>query len=154
MDAGVFGSIERWQAALDRHQALFADLAPGSRVAFVPREGSGILPGRHLAGVREAHAQRATPMLAWEARSGAMCALAGTFTGFETAAADLLFVADDEAAAGLRASLDAEPLRAMKRLIRRGNLMFYVFKAKHELQQAGYEDFLDSLGLAFLGSCR
>jgi len=42
----------------------------------------------------------------------------------------------------------------MKKMIRQGNMLFFVMKAKHELQEAGYEDFLDSLGLAFLGACR
>jgi hypothetical protein len=32
--------------------------------------------------------------------------------------------------------------------------MFYALKPKDALQDAGYEDFLDSLGLAFLGACR
>ena len=44
--------------------------------------------------------------------------------------------------------------RRIKRLIRRGNIMFFVFKNKAQLQDAGYEDFLESLGLAFLGACR
>ena len=38
--------------------------------------------------------------------------------------------------------------------IRTGNILFFVMKSKYELQDAGYEDFLDSLGLAFLGACR
>jgi hypothetical protein len=29
-----------------------------------------------------------------------------------------------------------------------------VMKTKYELQDAGYEEFLDTLGLAFLGACR
>jgi hypothetical protein len=45
-------------------------------------------------------------------------------------------------------------LKTIKRLIRRGNIMFFVFKNKAQLQDAGYEDFLESLGLAFLGACR
>jgi len=32
--------------------------------------------------------------------------------------------------------------------------MFFVFRTRQELQDAGYDDFLDSLGLAFLGACR
>ncbi len=41
-----------------------------------------------------------------------------------------------------------------KRLIRRGNIMFFVFRNKARLQDAGDEDFLESRGLAFLGACR
>jgi hypothetical protein len=50
--------------------------------------------------------------------------------------------------------LGGDTLSAIKRLIRRGRIMFFVFKNKAQLQDAGYEDFLDSLGLAFLGACR
>jgi hypothetical protein len=32
--------------------------------------------------------------------------------------------------------------------------MFFVLRRRHELQDAGYDDLLDSLGLAFLGACR
>jgi hypothetical protein len=42
----------------------------------------------------------------------------------------------------------------MKRQIRAGNIMFFVMRTKYELQDAGYEEFLDTLGLAFLGACR
>jgi hypothetical protein len=39
-------------------------------------------------------------------------------------------------------------------MIRCGNILFFVMKTKYQLQDAGYEDFLDTLGLAFLGACR
>ena len=42
----------------------------------------------------------------------------------------------------------------MKKMIRSGGILFFVMKTKHQLQDAGYEEFLDSLGLAFLGACR
>ena len=67
---------------------------------------------------------------------------------------DLLLVADDEALEAISRHLGGDPLTVMKGLIRRGNVLFYVMRTKRELQDAGYEDFLDSLGLAFLGACR
>lgn len=77
-----------------------------------------------------------------------------SYTGFKQASVDLLFVADDAALAALQEALEADTLSIMKRLIRKGNIMFYVMKTKYQLQDAGYEEFLDSLGLAFLGACR
>ena len=47
-----------------------------------------------------------------------------------------------------------ERMPVLKRLIRSGDILFFVFRTKFELQDAGYEDFLDTLGLAFLGACR
>ncbi|GAB4174527.1 MAG: hypothetical protein Fur0039_16490 [Rhodocyclaceae bacterium] len=149
-----FGALADWQEMLDRHRALFVDVTDGSRVGMLPPGSAALPPGRHIAGLREAAAGAAAPMLTWEARGGEMRAALSAFAGFESAGVDLLFVAGDEALRGLRASLAGDALAVMKRFIRRGDLLFYVLRARHELQEAGYEDFLDSLGLSFLGSCR
>ncbi|PIX75566.1 MAG: hypothetical protein COZ38_04850, partial [Rhodocyclales bacterium CG_4_10_14_3_um_filter_68_10] len=141
----AFGNLADWQAMLDRHQPLFADMTDGSRLGLLAGAAAALPPGRHVAGLREASGAGAA-MLAWEARAGRMRAGLGEFAGFEAAGVDLLFVAGDEALAALRASLEGDPLAVMKRMIRRGELLFYVLKARHELQEAGYEDFLDSLG--------
>jgi hypothetical protein len=63
-------------------------------------------------------------------------------------------VADEAGLAAMREALHGETLSIIKRQIRKGAIMFFVMKTKFELQDAGYEDFLDSLGLAFLGACR
>ncbi|MBP9654685.1 MAG: hypothetical protein KBE19_09890, partial [Rhodocyclaceae bacterium] len=67
---------------------------------------------------------------------------------------DLLVVAESEALDKLRADIGEETLPLMKRQNRAGGIMFFVMRTTYELQDAGYEDFLDSLGLAFLGACR
>ncbi len=54
----------------------------------------------------------------------------------------------------MRDALGGDTLSIMKRQIRKGAIMFYVMKTKVQLQDAGYEEFLDSLGLAFLGACQ
>jgi hypothetical protein len=76
------------------------------------------------------------------------------FAGVASTRVDLLLVADVDAMAAMLEQIDGDMLTAIKRLIRRGSMMFFVFRSKAELQDAGYEDFLDSLGLAFLGACR
>lgn len=157
MDAQATGLLEdvaAWQEMLERHQALFEDMTPGSSVGLVAREGSGVLPGKHVAALREAGERAEADMLVWAVGPRGMRAERHGFAGFDGAKVDLLLVADDEALDALRSALEGDALSAMKRLIRRGNIMFYVFRTKHELQDAGYEDFLDSLGLAFLGACR
>jgi len=93
-------------------------------------------------------------MLAWEAKEEGMRAGVRSCLRFEEAQVDLLLVPDDAALEAILANLDGEALAVMKKMIRQGNMLFFVMKAKHELQEAGYEDFLDSLGLAFLGACR
>ncbi|HKB52513.1 MAG TPA: hypothetical protein VKD22_00850 [Ramlibacter sp.] len=149
---GAFGTAEDWQAMLDRHAPLFSELVPGSAVGFVPRTGSGIQPGKHVAGV--VNAGGAGEMLAWVMQADGMRAQLRDYSGFQNAGVDLLLVADEEGLAAMRGAVDGEALTIIKRQIRRGAIMFFVMRTKYELQDAGYEDLLDSLGLAFLGACR
>ena len=73
---------------------------------------------------------------------------------FPDAQADLVLVPDDAAFEEIRRTLAADPLHTFKKMIRCGSILFFVMKTKYQLQDAGYEDFLDTLGLAFMGSCR
>ncbi len=155
MAGSKFGDLENWQAMLDRHGELFTEMTPGSAVGVVPRAGSGIQLGKHVASLENANNDN--EMLVWQIREGheaGMLASRRSYAGFKQANVDLLFVADDAALAALQEALKADTLSIMKRLIRKGNIMFYVMKTKYQLQDAGYEEFLDSLGLAFLGACR
>lgn len=151
-EISVFGAIHAWQAMLDRHASLFSELVPGSAVGFVPRAGSGIHPGKHVAGVMSAGGEG--QMLTWTMAAGGMRAAVRSYSGFQDARVDLLLVADEAGLEAMREALHGETLSTIKRQIRKGNIMFFVMKTKYELQDAGYEDFLDSLGLAFLGACR
>jgi hypothetical protein len=143
----------RWQKLFDANAAAFAELVDGARVGFVARADFAATNGRRLQGLAQAgSASIGAPMLAFESRRGRMTVERAHFDGFEHARVDLLFVAADEAIDELIEG--ADPLGAIKRALRRGSVMFYALKPKHELQDAGYEDFLDTLGLAFLGACR
>jgi len=147
-----FGDLPAWQSMLERHAPLFSELVPGSSVGFVPRAGSGIQPGKHVAGVMNAGGSG--QMLTWAMGDDGMRADIRDYAGFQDARVDLLFVADEDGLAAMREALAGETLSIIKRQIRKGSIMFFVMKTKYQLQDAGYEDFLDSLGLAFLGACR
>jgi hypothetical protein len=150
--AAGFGDARAWQAMLDRYDELFADMDAGAAVGFVPRAGSGIQPGKHVAGLVDCGA--GVPMMKWQAHGAGMTVSLQDYPGFQDAGVDLLFVVDDAALQALRAALDGDALSQIKRLIRQGSIMFFVLRTKFELQDAGYEEFLDTLGLAFLGACR
>ena len=152
--AAAGGDVAHWQAVFDDSEALFAALADGARMGLVAQPG--FAPGgRRRAGLDAAAAKYAgMPMLAFEAAGGRIEVTRERFESFEQAGLDLLFVADEKAQAELAATSPLATLRAMKRLIRRGEVMFFVLRPRHELQDAGYEDFLESLGIPFLGSCR
>lgn len=148
-------AVAHWQSTFDRDAALFAELRPGSRMGLLARSGWHARPGRRIAAMREVAGDAGDPpMLAFEATDGRIRVDLRPFRGVERAGVDLLFVAEDRAQADLEALPCDAVLGAMKRLLREGAVMFYVFRTKAELQDAGYEDFLDSLGLAFLGACR
>ena len=147
----TFGEIAAWQSMLERYSELFVDMQQGSRIGIVSREASGILPGKRLEGVQTS---AEVPMLAWQVENGGMAARIERFAGMSSTRVDLLLVADADAMAAMLDQLSGDMLTAIKRLIRRGSMMFFVFRTKAELQDAGYEDFLDSLGLAFLGACQ
>lgn len=147
-----FGELAPWQSMLDRYRELFVEMQQGSRIGFVSREASGILPGKRLEGVQVVATE--VSMLAWQLEERGMSARIERFAGMSSTRVDLLLVADAEAMATMLEQLDGDMPTAIKRLIRRGRMMFFVFKNKAQLQDAGYEDFLESLGLAFLGACR
>ena len=147
----MFGDMSQWQSMLDRQRELFVEMDSGSRLGFVSREASGILPGKHREGVQVV---TEVPMMAWEVENGAMSARIERFAGLSATRVDILLVADREAMETMLAELGGDMLKTIKRLIRRGNIMFFLFKNKTQLQDAGYEDFLESLGLAFIGACR
>ncbi len=148
----MFGELAVWQAMLDRQRELFVGMDSGSRIGFVSREASGILPGKRLEGVQVVATE--LPLMAWEIENGGMSARIERFAGMASTRVDLLLVADQDAMDTMLAELGGDMLKTIKRLIRRGNIMFFVFRNKAQLQDAGYEDFLESLGLAFLGACR
>jgi hypothetical protein len=147
-----FGGAQIWQPALDRNAEIFSGMVPGAAVGFVARSGSGLQPGKHVGGLEQAGGSG--EMLVWEMGEHGMRAQLRTYTGFQQGGIDLLFVAEEAAIAAMHGARDSELLSQVKRLIRSGAIMFYVMRTKYELQDAGYEDFLDTLGLAFLGACR
>ena len=148
------GDAIHWQAVFDGQHALVAELADGARMGLVVRAGIA-LAGRRRAGLDAAGTRYAgAPMLAFASANGRIVVTVERFERFDAGNLDLLFVVDDEARSELLATPPSSALRAMKRLIRSGRVMFFVLRSRNELQNAGYEDFLDSLGIPFLGSCR
>lgn len=92
------------------------------------------------------------PMLVWVREPEGMAARAGEFGGYKALSSDLLLVTNDGT---LEAALSRdEPLAEIKRQLRAGGMLFMVLRRKDELREHGWEDFLEWLGMPFLGSCR
>lgn len=133
----IFMKQNHWQDSLDRQQEVFSGIFEDARIGILPKPQIESEDGK---------------VLVWEVQSGKMSAGYRPFTGFRNAEVDMLFVADEQGLVSLYEN--GGEFKHMKNLIREGSILFYVFKTKNELLDLGYEDFLDALGLAFMGGCR
>lgn len=128
-----------WQSVLDKHEELFTDVSDGASVAIVPR--------RSVAPLCDP-----VPMIVWVREREGMAVRTGEFGGYKALSSDLLLVTNDGT---LEAALARdEPLAEIKRQLRAGGMLFMVLRRKDELRSHGWEDFLEWLGMPFLGSCR
>jgi hypothetical protein len=131
--------LDGWQSLLDRSAEVFHDIKPGARVGVVSKD--------------DFEPPTAT-MLVWEATEQGMRASYELFPGFERVAIDLLFIADDATIVRMHDSATSAPFAEIRSKLRRRDILLYVVKPRDALIEAGYENFLDSLGLAVLGACR
>lgn len=138
-DAAAWSDLAGWQALLARHAGLFEAWAEGGAVGIVPRAAADAGDGA---------------MLVWTRRRGAMRAEWRRFGGFADCGVAVLFVAEPEALAEVHARLGENALGQMKLQLRQGGMLLYVLAPKSQLLDDGYEDFLETLGLAFMGACR
>ena len=128
-----------WQIMVDRNGSLFDDLRAGSRIGIARRTD-----------VTSCGAD----MIVLEARKGRLVALERPFGGFADPSLDILLVGDDEALDEVARHLSDDGLAALKRQVRAGGFACYLMRVQCDLIEAGYENLLLSLGVAFLGACR
>jgi hypothetical protein len=131
---------ERWQAVLDQESALFDRVIPGAAVALVDRSGWDSGCGS---------------ILEWRADEfGCMVAAQRTWNGLGVTKAEVVLVGGDEAFAAVVSGARPDVMRGLRDSIRRGDVILFVTKCETGLRGAGFEDFLESIGLAFMGACR
>jgi hypothetical protein len=128
-----------WQSLLDRNPNIFCGMEPGSKVGLLTQD--------------DFEPPNAT-MLVWESTPGGMRAYYRSFPGFETVEIDLLFIAHDPDIRRIYDATNPAPFADMKTKVRRRDILLYIVKPRGQLLERGYEDFLDSLGLTFMGACR
>lgn len=142
-DGGAWTDDAGWAAMLQRERALFDAWAEGTAIGIVPRAVAD-------AGGAGGHGE----MMVWERRDGAMHVGHRRFDGFASAGVAVLFVAAPGALESVHARLPAQALGAMKLALRSGAMLLYVLVPRARLVDDGCEDFLEALGLAFMGACR
>ena len=123
----TFGEIAPWQSMLERYSELFVAMVNGSRIGIVQRETSGILPGKRLNGVE---IPGEILMLTWQIENDVMSARIEPISQMPSTNVDLLLVADMAGIATMLADLNGDRLKTIKRLIRCGSMMIFVFKNK------------------------
>jgi hypothetical protein len=146
----ALGNLAAWQGVIDGYAPLFEPLAAGTAVGLVPRFFLD------AARVRRSAAMPTTPvlpMLEWRKCDGRMLAQSATYSGLDGLGVDLLFLAGDGALEAVLAR-EEHPLGEMKRQLRAARIQFFVLRTKRDLRDLGYEDFVEALGLPFLGACR
>lgn len=142
-------STIQWQRVLDRHADLFAEVAPGASIAIVARHSQGA-DGRSRANVMPV--TDPVPMLTWVREPQGMTAREREFRGLKGLESDVLLIAAEGA---LEAALAHDhPLSELKRQLRNGKMLFMVMRTRDELRERGWSDFIETLGLPFLGTCR
>jgi len=138
-----------WQRVLDCYPELFVETAQGASVAVVPRFARGA-DGKPRPVVMPA--SDPVPMLLWRREPDAMRVRDAEFRGLKGLVSDLLLIAGDGA---LEEALAHErPFSELKRQLRSGRMLFMVMRTRDELRERGWSDFIESLGLPFLGTCR
>ncbi|KAB2882104.1 MAG: hypothetical protein F9K38_08530 [Pseudorhodoplanes sp.] len=118
---------------------IFLGMQPGSRVGLMSKDDFD---------------PPAATMVVWEATGAAMQAKYESFPGFDQVRVDLLFIADDATIRRLHDAANPTPFAEIKTKVRRRDILLYVVKPRQDLLNCGYEEFLDSLGLVFMGTCR
>jgi uncharacterized membrane protein (UPF0127 family) len=93
-------------------------------------------------------------MLVWESTPAGMRAYYCAFPGFDSVDIDLLFIGGDPIIRRIHDANTPAPFADMKTQVRRRDMLLYIVKPRAQLIERGYEDFLDSLGLTFMGACR
>lgn len=128
-----------WQTLLAREWYLFEPMIEGASIGFVAREHADVGGGE---------------MLVWRRAGAAMLVERQAFGGFANCPVALLFVPEPGELEAVHERLNDNALGALKLQLRAGTTLLYVIAPKRQLLDDGYEDFIEALGLAFLGACR
>lgn len=150
--ADACSDLPAWQAILDRESGVFAALTCGARVGFVPRRAPG--PDGEPRSSAMPSVDPPLEMLAFERDEDRMTACVGSYRGLAESGCDVLFFHEPGALEAVLAAANDAPFSEMKRRIRAGRILLMVLRTRRELRERGYEDFLESLGLPFMGACR
>ncbi|MFZ5648182.1 MAG: hypothetical protein ACOY30_11260 [Bacillota bacterium] len=128
-----------WQEFLNRQKHAISKISDGGKIGILLKSGTG--------GGGE------NPLLVWTVREGKVSVHHEPFRGFRECGAHLLFVADPPALERVYRELEKDAMAELKKQIRHGGVVFFVLKNRDELLDLGFEDFIESVGIPWVGTC-
>ncbi|MBT3550653.1 MAG: hypothetical protein HOO19_07060 [Rhodospirillaceae bacterium] len=140
--AGLFADTEGWAAMLRRCGKVFSAIEPGGRI--------GVIAAGSLAG---ALARYDGDIMVWAIKEDGLEVAYRPYVAGEQMA-DILFVVDDQVLGGLHNASEENLSGRLSARSKGGKMMLYFLIGRDDLEDAGYFEFLETVGLSFLGPCR
>ena len=129
--------LAEWQALLDGQERYFGRVRQG-RIGILGRQAFASPPGA---------------MLVWEIAGGRARPGEDEYHSTQAGGYDLLLVVMDEESWPDPGRLAPDPVAALRRMIRRGEVLFFAPAGREELLARGFEDLVEALGVPCLGTC-
>ena len=134
----LLSEVTTWQKILDMQDDVFRGIMPGSKIGLMVKEQFGSEGSR---------------MMVWEIQPGSVQVQDDVFRGFRNSGVDLLFVAEEDALLELYQEQTQEAFSIFSNMIREGRILFYYLVTHDEIVANGYEEFLEKVGVPFMGGC-
>ena len=138
MESILFDRVA-WQTILETERHVFQLLQPGTAIGLL---------------TKRVFERQDGAMMVWVRDSAGMIVEYHRFSGFQAVGVDILLVAEEGSLRQMTDHAGDRPLAVMKEQMCQGNILFYAIKSQSNLEDLGLDDFIDSIGIPFLGACR
>lgn len=122
-----------WHAWIENNKALFAGLNPSAKIGFIIKEVFENLKGKAV-------------ILKTSETEERLVVKEVEFAGFRALPVDIVFIA------GLSTLEIIKDNVSLYHLLKNKEVLFFTLKTSAELKEKGYAEFLDTIGLEFLGT--
>ncbi len=141
----ILNDKDGWQRMLDACPNAFTTIDPGGRIGI-------FCNGDFSTSI----AQLDGTMLVWHVEEDGVSVDYERFKRqhFHRANVDLLFVVDDDTLAMMHGATEEVLVEELVKRANHGQIILFFMIGRDELEDFGYYDFLEVVGLSFLGPCR
>lgn len=142
--AHPFRDVALWQSLLDTNSQVFQSLAPGASVGLLRNQCLPVPISQQLSG----------EMVRLTATETGMRASLCTLTRLGDIPMDILFVLSQPVLMRFFAQSGNDPFQTLSGSTENGELVVFYLKSGDDLEDLGYEDMFEAIGLSFAGACR